>query len=85
MEYATINVRVEQADKTAFEEFCHNAGLNISVAVNMFLKAVLRKGEIPFRIAAPDPFYSPENQRHLRESIAQLNRGEGVEHELIEG
>ncbi len=83
MTYATINVRVDQTDKTNFEEFCHNAGLNISVAVNMFIKTVLRTGEIPFKIAAPDPFYSPENQARLRASIDQLNRGEGVAHELI--
>lgn len=57
-------------------------GLNISVAVNMFMKAVLRNGRIPFKIER-DPFYSPENQARLRRSIAQLERGEGQEHELI--
>ncbi|MBQ3455895.1 MAG: hypothetical protein IJG36_05615 [Synergistaceae bacterium] len=31
-----------------------------------------------------DSFYSPANMERLRKSIAQLEAGEGKEHELIE-
>lgn len=31
-----------------------------------------------------DPFWSEENQAHLRKAVAALNAGQGVEHELIE-
>ncbi len=55
MSYTAINVRLERADKIAFEEFCRNAGLNISVAVNMFVKAVLGEGRIPFTVRGHHP------------------------------
>jgi len=59
--------------------------MNASVAINLFAKAVLREKRIPFKIAAPsfDPFYSPANQARLARSLEQLNRGQGVAHELI--
>ena len=31
-----------------------------------------------------DPFYSEANLKRLRKSIAQLNAGRGITHELIE-
>ncbi len=31
-----------------------------------------------------DPFWGEENQKHLRESIRELNEGKGQEHDLID-
>ena len=31
-----------------------------------------------------DPFYDPANLAHIRRGLAQLDRGEGQEHELLE-
>ena len=82
---ATITARVDQTDKENFIAFCTNAGLNASIAINMFVKAVLRENHIPFEITiSNDPFYSEVNMEHLRKSVAQLRRGEGTVHELIE-
>ncbi len=51
----------------------------------MFIRAVIREKKIPFDITGnDDPFYSKKNQARLRESIARLEAGLGVEHELIE-
>ena len=58
-------------------------GLNMTTAITMFTKAVVRQNKIPFEISA-DPFYSEENQRHLRKAIADLEAGRGEAHELIE-
>ena len=80
-----INVRIDSDDKRRFDEFCTGAGLNISVAVNMFVKAVLRENRIPFEITN-DPFYSKDNMDRLRRSIDDVKSGRASlkEHALIE-
>ncbi len=52
MESLTLNVRVDANDKKNFEKFCNNVGMNVSTAVNMFIKAVLREQKIPFEVKA---------------------------------
>lgn len=83
MQQATLSIRVNSEDKKNFEEFCEQAGLNVSVAVNMFVKAVIREQKLPFEVKA-DPFYSHENMERLEKSIQQLKDGNGTEHELLE-
>jgi DNA-damage-inducible protein J len=71
--------------KRRFDIFCTDAGMDASVAVNIFARAVLRERRIPFEITAgDDPFYSVKNQSRLREAIEQLEAGGGTAHELIE-
>ena len=50
MESLTINVRVNANDKKGFEQFCNSVGMNVSTAVNMFIKAVLREQKLPFEV-----------------------------------
>jgi DNA-damage-inducible protein J len=50
MTQATMNVRIDEDVKKSFDEFCAEVGLNASVAVNMFVHAVLRSRSIPFEI-----------------------------------
>lgn len=50
MESLTLNVRVDANDKKKFEQFCNNVGMNVSTAVNMFIKAVLREQRLPFEV-----------------------------------
>ncbi len=83
MALAMMNVRIDRADKTAFEEFCHNTGMNISVAINMFVKNVIRRQSLPFAVEA-DPFYSYSNQERLKKSIEHAKQGLLTEHELRE-
>jgi len=45
-----LSVRVSKEDKKNFEDFCDATGMNVSVAVNMFIKAVLREKRLPFEI-----------------------------------
>jgi DNA-damage-inducible protein J len=70
--------------KRRFDLFCADAGMNASVAVNLFARAVLRERRIPFRIAAADPFYSAKNQAILERAMDQLEAGKGTVHELLE-
>ena len=50
MESLNLNVRVDAKDKKGFEQFCNNVGMNVSTAINMFIKAVLREQKLPFEI-----------------------------------
>ena len=69
-----------------FESILNSVGLNVSTAINAFVKATIRKNGIPFELkAVDDPYvYSEENMKYLRQSIAQIEKGEGKVHELME-
>lgn len=83
MAQTTLSVRIDDKDKKSFEAFCSATGMNVSVAINMFVKTVLREQRLPFEIKL-DPFYSETNQQRLLQSIAQLETTGGTIHELIE-
>lgn len=55
MSQTTINVRVDREDKKRFEQFCSDTGMNITVAINMFIKAVLRESRLPFAVQSDLP------------------------------
>ena len=85
MAQATITARVDENDKTSFDTFCSNVGLNTSTAINLFVKAVLRENRIPFEITqSPDPFFSEANIAYVEKSVQELKAGKGKSHELIE-
>ena len=50
MATTNITVRVDKETKKDFDAFCENVGTNATSAVNMFIKAVLRTRELPFKI-----------------------------------
>lgn len=85
MAQSTLSIRVDSDDKKKFEAFCSETGLNVSVAVNMFMKKVIREQKIPFEVNI-DPFYSAENMARLQKSIDDVRTGKATlkEHELIE-
>ncbi len=85
MSQTTVSIRMDSDIKKRFDAFCADAGMNASVAFNLFARAVLRENRIPFEITgSDDPFYSVKNQTRIQEAIAQLDAGKGAVHELIE-
>ena len=85
MAQANLSVRIDENDKRSFEIFCNETGMNVSVAINMFIKTVLREHKLPFEIKA-DPFYSESNIKYLEKIVADINNGKAKleEHELLE-
>ena len=83
MAQSTLSIRINSEDKKGFENFCEQVGMNASVAVNMFVKTVIREQRLPFEVKAV-PFYSAANMERLEKSVKQLKAGKGKEHELIE-
>ncbi|GHP13259.1 DNA damage-inducible protein [Lentilactobacillus fungorum] len=80
----TISIRIDPQLKAETEKMLASMGLTYSSAITMFSKAIVNEGKIPFEIKA-DPFYSPENQRILHQSINQLESGKGNQHDLLDG
>lgn len=71
MATTSITIRMDEKLKKQAEILFEDMGLNMTTAFTMFTKAVVRQNKIPFEITA-DPFYSEENQRHLKKAIADL-------------
>ena len=85
MSQTTLSIRMDADIKKRFNAFCADAGMNATVAVNMFARAVLREQRIPFEISgSDDPFYSVKNQTRLKAAMEQLDAGKGVSRELFE-
>ena len=85
MAQSILSIRIDSDDKKAFEEFCNETGLNVSVAINLYVKNVIHKQKLPFEVEA-DPFFSQENINRLKKSIADAKSGKVAlkEHNLIE-
>lgn len=85
MSQTTLSLRIDEKVKEQFDEFCTEVGMNPSVAVNLFIKTVIREQRIPFEITIKeDPFYSDVNLARLKKAIAELDAGKAQEHDLIE-
>ena len=83
MATTSITIRMDEGLKKQAETMFDDMGLNMTTAITIFAKAVVRQGKIPFEIAA-DPFWNEQNQAHLRRAIADIEAGKGEAHELIE-
>ena len=77
----TISAKIDSNDKSLFEKICDSMGINISSAINAFVKATIRENGMPFVMkASEDPYvYSEENMKYLRESITQLEKSTGIQ------
>ena len=83
MAKVNINFMLDENIKNDMESACSEMGISMSTAFALFAEKVAGERRIPFEISA-DTFYSESNISHLKQGIAALNDGEGVEHELIE-
>lgn len=82
MEQSTISIRIDSQLKRDFEEFCKNVGMNMTTAISIFAKAVVKEQRISFEIST-DPFYSEKNMARLRKSMQEMEANGGTVHEVI--
>ena len=52
MSQAIFSVRMDEKLKTEFETLCNTFGMNMSTAINVFARAVVKERKIPFEISA---------------------------------
>lgn len=55
MAQTNVNIRIDEADKLAFDEICGKLGMSMSTAFNIFAKTVIRQQRIPFEIRLDRP------------------------------
>ncbi len=70
MNQAILSIRVNADDKKKFEIFCDETGLNISTAINLFIKTVIREQMIPFTITSNE--FNKEIYRKLKEADQEM-------------
>ncbi|MDR2694876.1 MAG: type II toxin-antitoxin system RelB/DinJ family antitoxin [Deltaproteobacteria bacterium] len=83
MSTTNIQVRVDSALKAEAEQLFADMGLDMPTAVRLFLKQSLINNGLPFAVER-DPFYSARNRQALRNSIAQMERGDVVRKTMAE-
>ena len=66
MSQSYLSVRVNETDKKEFENFCNDVGMNVSVAINMFIKAVLQDNKLPFEVVRKNQI-----SKDLKEALAE--------------
>ena len=62
----SVTIKIDEDIKHRFEEFCTDVGINMSVAVNMFIRASLKEQKIPFPIEASRSSYGLTLLREMR-------------------
>lgn len=55
MAQSNVNIRIDENDKRLFDEICNQLGMTMSTAFNIFAKAVIRQGGIPFELNVSRP------------------------------
>jgi DNA-damage-inducible protein J len=76
---AQVNIRIDDALKESAEKLFEELGLNMTTAVNIFVRQTVREGGIPFTITTHvDPFYSDSNMTMLRKSVKEIEEGKIV-------
>ena len=55
MAQTSVNIRMDEATKVAFDKFCQEIGLSVSSAFNIFAKTVVREQRIPFELTTETP------------------------------
>ena len=79
-----IHVRIDDEIKRQAQLILNDMGLDISTAVNMFIRQVVINRSFPY-LPSADPFYSESNMSHLTKVKADADAGRNmVIHDLIE-
>jgi len=86
MAQSTISIRVDEDMKKRVEYLADAFGMNLTTLISVFLKAVEREQEIPFKISARDDMFFAHsvNKRYLDEAFSQFRAGKTTPHELLE-
>ena len=73
---SAINVQVNAKDKKEATIILKNLGLNMSTAINMFLKQIIKNDGIPFEVKNPKP---------TKELLEALQEGEDIIKDIKDG
>ena len=74
---ANVSFRMDDTLKRQTEAVLDQLGLNMTTAMTMFAKTIVREQRLPLTLSL-DPFYSPENQARLKQAIDRYESREAV-------
>lgn len=74
---ATVSFRMDDTLKRQTEAILEELGLNMTTAMTMFAKTIVREQRLPLDLSI-DPFYSPANQARLKQAIEGYESGKSV-------
>jgi len=66
----SISIKTSQADKQQAAKIFDSLSLNLSTAINIFIKKSIAEGGLPFEVK--DPFYSEANQAELNRRFEKV-------------
>lgn len=78
MAQATFSIRMDERLKEQFDSLCKEFGMNISTAVNVFAKEVVRERRIPFDIKSPKPEITREGAMQAFTSLRKQAKENGL-------
>ena len=73
---SAINVQVNTKDKEEATNILKDLGLNMSTAINMFIKQIIKNDGLPFNVSNPKP---------NKELLEALEEGAKIEEEIRAG
>ena len=71
---AQVSFRMDDELKDAADRMFRGMGMNLSVAINIFVTQAVRRQKFPFEIEG-DPFYSESNLAVLRRRASDMDAG----------
>ena len=83
MASTSMNIRMDSDVKRQAQELFAQFGLDMTTAVNIFLRQSIRQQGLPFALQL-DPFYSEANQARLQAAAARMEQTGGTVHDIIE-
>ena len=66
-----LNIRIDKDVKRQAEELLYDMGLNLSTAVNVYIRQLIREGNIPFRIGAYKEDLALYDLKFIRQKLAE--------------
>ncbi len=74
---ANVSFRMDDTLKMQTEGILDELGLNMTTAMTMFAKAIVRERRLPLDLSI-DPFYSAANQARLARAIGEYESGKAA-------
>lgn len=71
---ANVSFRMDDTLKLQMEAVLEELGLNMTTAITMFAKTIVREQRLPLDLRI-DPFYSAANQNRLKYTIESYETG----------
>jgi DNA-damage-inducible protein J len=74
MAQTTLSIRIDEDVKRQLEFLCNDFGINVTAAITMFAKAVIKERRIPFEISATPVRHPPAIDEISREELSDSIR-----------